>query len=293
MNSSSNSEVNIQTERLVHIEFRAYFFGKVSRKDLQHRFGIKEAAATRDFNKYNELAPKNLIYSPKFKAYVISDAFFPAFKYSTPRVLSTLAEGFGDALEQQESDLLCESPTLINPPKLSTISILSRAIVNSQVLNIGYNSLSSGSTNRDILPFALVDNGLRWHIRAWDRRRERFTDFVVTRIEKPKVVAQEQPMPHELPDKDVQWNKKLVLELIPHPRIKHSATIEKDYGMRNGQKRISIRAAVAGYMLRRWNVDCSKGYILRSEEYQLALKNLDAIDESIDNMSLAPGFKFE
>jgi len=273
-----------QKERLAHIEFRAYFLGRVGRRDLTTRYGIKDAAATRDFTKYSELAPKNLIYDTRAKIYIPSDSFKPIFKYSTTRVLSTLAEGFGDGLEgNYVIDLNCETPAQLNKPKLEILAIISRSIINKNVIEIGYRSLSSGETRREIIPFAVIDNGLRWHIRAYDRRRERFTDFVVTRITKPKIIENSVVLDHEQSSNDGQWNTKVWLELIPHPSLKYKETIEKDYGMKDGILKIHIRAAIAGYVLRRWNVDCSYGYKLRGDEFHLALKNLDTLDESVDD----------
>lgn len=281
----------IQKERLAHIEFKAYFLGKVGRKDLTTRFGIKDAAATRDFTKYNELAPKNLQYDTRAKLYIPSESFKPVFKYSTNRILSTLAEGFGDGLQENfDAGLICETPALLNEPKQSIIAPLTRAIANRQLIEIGYRSLTSGETRRVIAPFALVDNGLRWHVRAWDRKRERFTDFVITRIEKPKILEHEKLLDHELPREDTQWNTKITIELIPHPRLEHKDTIEKDYGMKDGVKKVNLRAAVAGYVLRRWNVDCSPEHDLKGNEYHLALQNIEDLDGTVDTMTLAPGF---
>lgn len=288
-----HSEINqTQKERLAHIEFKAYFLGKVGRKDLSIRFGIKAAAATRDFSKYNEMAPKNLIYDTRAKQYIPSENFKPIFEYSTNRVLSTLAEGFGDGLKENHGiELICESPTHLNEPNLELLATLSRAVLNKQVLEITYRSLTSGETRRKIVPFALVDNGLRMHVRAWDRKRERFTDFVLTRITNPKLVENEVIKDSELHCNDFQWNTKVKLELIPHPRLIHKETIEKDYGMSKGIKVIEVRAAVAGYVLRRWNVDCSFDHRLTGDEYHLALGNVNALSENIDTISLAPGFK--
>ena len=281
-----------QKERLAHIEFRAYFLGGVGRKDLSARFGIGDAAATRDFTRYNELEPRNLTYDPRKKLYIPSENFKPIFEYSTSRVLSTLAEGFGDGLKENHSiDLTFETPTQLNKPKLSILAMISRAISNSSVLEIGYRSLSSGETRREIIPFALVDNGLRWHIRAYDRRRGRFTDFVLTRISKPKLLPAEKICDHEKSSNDDQWNSLVSLELIPHPIIKYKETIENDYSMKGGVLKIKLRAALVGYVLRRWNVDCSPNHQFKGDEYHLALKNLEALDSNIETMCLAPGFK--
>jgi len=290
-----DSLTKTQRERLAHIEFRAYFLGSVGRKDLSARFGIKEAAATRDFTKYNELAPRNLNYDTRAKVYIPSDSFKPIFDYSANRVLATLAKGFGDGLKDdlkadQGTDLLFETPTQLNQPKLDVLAQISRAITNQQAIEVGYRSLSSGETRREIVPFALVDNGLRWHTRAYDRKRRRFTDFVITRIFQPKLLPDSPVEPHEKPSEDKQWNHMVSLELIPHPSIEHSAVIESDYGMRKGVLRIRLRAAVAGYVLRRWNVDCSAGHQLQGSEYHLALRNIEALDDNVDTMALAPGY---
>tara|TARA_B110000211_G_scaffold235034_1_gene308775 strand:- start:15974 stop:16858 length:885 start_codon:yes stop_codon:yes gene_type:complete len=280
----------IQKERLSHIEFRAYFFGSVGRKDLIERFGIKDAAATRDFTKYNDLAPDNLMYDTRNRTYVPSDKFKPIFDYSTTRVLSTFAEGFGDGLRGNElSDLQCETPYQINQPDIGIVASLTRGMKSSLVVEITYNSISSGKTKRQIVPFALIDTGLRWHIRAWDRRRERFTDFVVTRIERA-VVTKDKPKEHELAQYDKDWNEFIEIKLIPHPQIVNKETVEIDYGMKDGERAISLRKAILGYVLRRWNVDCSSDYSLRGMEYQLALKNADSIKVNIETMILAPGF---
>ena len=81
------------------------------------------------------------------------------------------------------------------------------------------------------------------------------------------------------------------LELIPHPRLEFKETIERDYGMKHGVKKVSVRAALAGYVLRRWNVDCSHNHVLEGDEYHLALKNIEAIDIDVDTMVLAPGYE--
>ena len=51
-------------------------------------------------------------------------------------------------------------------------------------LQVTYLSVNSGPAKRVIVPVALADNGLRWHVRAYDRQRKRFSDFVLTRIAK-------------------------------------------------------------------------------------------------------------
>jgi len=40
-----------------------------------------------------------------------------------------------------------------------------------------------------------------------------------------------------------------------------------DYGMTDGSIRMRVRAAVVGYMLLRWSVDCSPDHRLKEEQY--------------------------
>ena len=172
-----------QQERLFHIDFKLRFLGAVNRNDLVSRFGIKAAAATRDISLYKELAPKNLIYDTKAKTYIEADQFKPLFDYQGSQALSALCYGLGDDHVSGSMSLVtAESPTQLNFPNLDVLAEITKAIHKKKALKIDYRSLSSGLSQREIVPFALVDNGLRWHVRAFDRKRARFTDFVINRI---------------------------------------------------------------------------------------------------------------
>ncbi len=284
-----------QRERLSYIDFRLLFLGQMRRRDLIKRFGMKEAAATRDIALYRKLSTDNIIYNTQERSYFYNPQFIPLFAYSSERALAALSSGFGDDYVgvHSKSMIPCEMPTPLSITKIDTLSVLTRAIFQQQVIKIKYFSLSSGGSMREIIPFALVDNGLRWHIRAYDRKRSRFTDFVVNRIEKPKVI-QSTIEEHEMKEADNQWNRIVELEIIPHPALEHPETIALDYGMTtSGSKtpllNINVRAAVAGYLLRRWNIDCSEKHSLKGHEYHLWLKNYQAL-YGVDNLVIAPGY---
>ena len=279
-----------QKERLSHIDFKVCFLGTIGRNDLVRRFGIKEAAATRDITLYKELAPQNLEYDTKGKIYTRSKDFEPLFDYSPNQALAALAHGFGDDfVGTHKGFIACEMPAQLNKPSLSTLSVFTRAIHQKKVVTITYRSLSSGRTTREIVPFVLVDNGLRWHVRAYDRRQSRFSDFVITRIADP-VIIDSMVEEHETRESDNQWNRIVELEIVPHPRLKHAKTIEIDYAMENGALNVDVRAAVAGYVLRRWNVDCTEDHSMVGPEYHLWLRNRQAL-YGVDNLVIAPGYE--
>lgn len=279
-----------QRDRLAFIELRLRFIGEIRRQDLVARFGIQAAAATRDIAQYKEIAPRNLDYDPKGKVYVRGEWFRPAFEFPVERVITWLSQGFGDGEPLRfKSFVACEGPALLNKPDLETLSVLTRAIHRKGAVEIAYRALSSGLTTREIVPFALADNGLRWHVRAYDRRSGQFRDFVLTRIADARLISAP-PEEYELPDQDIQWSRIVELELVPHPaNVQHPDTIEADYGMDRGVLRIRVRAALAGYLLRRWNVDCTESHSLKGAEYHLWLRNhLSLVD--VANLSIAPGY---
>ena len=221
-----------QRERLAYIDFRLYFFGEIGRPDLIERFGVAPAGATRDLALYREIAPQNITFDGSNKIYRIGQAFSPLFDHASQRVLSALALGFGDGVTGATQPLLpCESPTALSNPRMDVLAPVCRAIHAKRPVAIRYHSMSSGESERIIVPFALVDTGLRWHVRAFDRKSGEFRDFVVTRIEAPTLVDEE-PKANERPDNDIQWTRividvfefhRWVLDQHPH-LLKHSAT---------------------------------------------------------------------
>jgi hypothetical protein len=278
-----------QRERLAHIDFRLYFFGEVGRPELMNRFDLAPAGATRDFALYREIAPENIVFDSSRKIYRISEQFSPLFEHSPQRVLSAIALGFGDGINGDSQPLLpCESPAVLSSPRMDVLAPICRAIYAKRPIAIRYHSMSSGESERVIVPFALVDTGLRWHVRAFDRKSSEFRDFVVTRIEAPQLLDEE-PKTHEHPDNDAQWTRIVELDLVPHPRLERPEIIKMDYGMTDGSIRMRVRAAVAGYMLLRWSVDCSADHSLRGPEYRLWLKdNLTLY--GVKNAVIAPGY---
>jgi hypothetical protein len=279
-----------QRERLAYIDFRLYFFGEIGRPDLIERFGVAPAGATRDLAMYREIAPQNITFDGSNKIYRIGQAFSPLFDHASQRVLSALALGFGDGVNGATQPLLpCESPTALSNPKMNVLAPVCRAIHAKRPVTIRYHSMSSGESERVIVPFALVDTGLRWHVRAFDRKSGEFRDFVITRMEAPTLLDEE-PKANERPDNDIQWTRIVELDFVPHPRLSRPEIVRMDYGMTDGSIRMRVRAAVAGYMLLRWSVDASPDHSLKEEQYRLWLSDPLAL-YGVENAKLAPGYQ--
>ena len=279
-----------QRDRLAFIELRLRFVGDLQRQDLVKRFGVKTAAATRDMNLYRELAPGNVSYDASGKRYVLPPDFAPIFDYPTERVLTWLTQGFGDGEPAPlKAWVACETPSNITRPALDTLAAVTRAVHRRCPLRLAYHSITSGRSVREVVPFALIDTGLRWHVRAFDRKSQEFRDFVITRIEEPVVLSHDAVADHEKSDQDIQWTRIVELQLVPHPDQPHPYITEMDYGMKKGVLEMRVRAATAGYMLRKWSVDCSADHSLRTPEYRLWLQDPLSL-YGVKNALLAPGY---
>jgi len=282
-----------QKQRLAFIDFLVMFKGAFSRKDLTDKFEMGMANATRDITLYRELAPDNAELDNSSKTYLQSKKFKPLFEYNPRKTLVKLANNISDGFDGVlEVAFPVDAPLQLNVPDINIVAKLVQAVLNKKAISIIYTSLSSGSKAREIVPHTIVDNGLRWHVRAFDRKTNSFRDFVITRVSKVTFLTTE-PDLNEGQEDDHQWLRMMPLYLVPHPNnVKHPTAIELDYGMDSGRLEINIRAAMAGYLLRRWNVDCTKEASLEGGEYQLWLKNKQALSGA-ENLAIAPGYKEE
>lgn len=281
-----------QRERLQYIEMHLWFSGEVRRPDIENRFGVKPAAASRDLAAYRELAPGNLEYDNTSRCYRVTHDFKPAFQHSTERVLTWLSQGFGDGLELKLKRVVpSEGPCPAIKPDIGILASVAQAIAGKKVLRITYLSVSSGRAVREIIPVALADSGLRWHVRAYDRQNARFSDFALRRIVGAEVL-QEQAGEEERLEADEQWARIVDLELVPHPDVEWCEGIEADYGMQNGVLKMRSRAALVGYLLQRWSVDCSADHSLNAKQHHLWLANPQTL-YGVESAVMAPGYKTE
>lgn len=260
-------------ERLEFVELLAYFHGTVRRDEIMNRFGISAASATNILSKYSQMAPENLTYNVHLKCYEISKSFEPVFNV---RVLT----------ERIPVYTIPQLHILTDNNTIEIIAVISRAIQRTQSLTITYSSASSGISSRQIVPVAFADNRLRWHLRAYDRKRERYADFVLKRILEAHPLENDTIQDHEHPKNDNQWHSFTDLRIKAHP---HNLADTQSFTMGVETYNVRVRAAMAGYFLQLWNVDCSPDANLRGKEHQYVLSNMMEVAK-FANLELAPGY---
>lgn len=280
-----------QQERLEYIAFRLQFVGSFSRDDIQRRFGVKGAAATRDISQFKSLYPNWMTYSAKARLYLRTQNCPVHIELSHSTIMMHMYADKLTELVQIGRAVPITELSQQHSPNLITLSSLSRAIYNHQVVTLQYLSLSSGKGIRDVVPLALVNSGVRWHLRAYDRKHGRFADFVLNRITQI-TVSNELSKQEESLLEDKQWSRFVTLELVPHPKLRFPEVIEFEYAMQSGVFQIDVRAALTGYFLRFWQVDCSPDHSLDAPGHYLWLKNQGGLID-IENLAIAPGYRSE
>ena len=80
------------------------------------------------------------------------------------------------------------------------------------------------------------------------------------------------------------------IDQMPHPGLKHPQVIETDYVMQGGCLRLKTRAALAGYVLRRWNVDASANHFLKPTIHHSWLRNSQTL-YGVESAALVPGYQ--
>lgn len=283
-----------QRQRLAFIDFNLQYFGQITRADLVQRFKTGLAACTRDLTAYRELAPDNLVLVHQSKSYHRTEVFNPLFDHNPEAILTGLCRGFGDGLSNgtQPSEVCIDAMSLVHPDS-EVIAAVMRAIKQRYAFSCEYISLSSGLTQRELVPHSIANNGHRWHVRAFDRKSSEFRDFVCTRLQNVAIIKEPTATVQHCAF-DRQWNKIITITLIPHPGLKHKQAIEMDYGMTDGGLQLEVRAALLGYLLRHWNVDCSingqQNQQQNQPEHLLALANPESL-AGLGNVAIAPGYQ--
>ncbi len=92
-------------------------------------------------------------------------------------------------------------------------------------------------------------------------------------MEKPELLDAEEIRPREQAEQDHQWTRIVNLELVPHPAQPRPEIVARDFGIKDGVLSLRLRAAIAGYVLQQWNVDCSPDHSLDQTSYRLWLRD--------------------
>jgi len=278
-----------QRKRYEFIEFQLMWEGTVGRKLLKEKFEISLQQATLDLTSYLDLVPKNMAYDPRQRTYVARSNFRPAFVEGEAaeylQHLEMLHHGYRAADEiwpasVPQFDVVVASSRKIDPVTLKTVL---QAIRDRHCVEVMYVSLSSESDSpRRLYPHAIASDGHRWHMRAFDDDKCRYSDFVLSRIEK---ITTNNDNDQKLPE-DKEWSQIIDLRLQPDPTLsdRQRERLEIEYEMSGGELLLKVRQAMLFYYLRFYGFnphETEESMIRNKSSFSLCIKNLEEVDECI------------
>lgn len=236
------------------IEQVALWEGRITTNTLQDAFGCSRTTASPIIQSYLDACPENLMYCTKSRGYLPTEQFVP--RYST----GTLEE-----YTQLKSPSVSEIPAypmqmLQRRPDPAIVRAILKAIDQKQRLDISYASFTSPEDgDRIISPHKLVNDGARWHVRAWCEKNQDFRDFVLSRIQ--AVYGTEGKATADASD-DEGWNHLLTVTIEPDMRLTEAQQklVALDYGMEQTstggyQRSYEVRRALLIYTLQNLRLD--------------------------------------
>lgn len=259
-------------QRLQWIENRLWWVGEINRSDLVLRFGISPPQATNDIALYQKLAPASIRYDANRKLYVCGDDFAPLFPKDHELWLK---------------DSSAEAPSLKNIQMVSAtaikraiqpalVRIISRAVRQRIPLRIIYQSMKAPDPEERIVsPHAIVETEVRWHVRAWDEKRQAFMDLVPSRI----IKATPEPYATWVPqERDEEWSRMVEIILIPCRKLTENQRriTEADYQMTEGRRILQVRACLAYYQL-------SAMYLVEAVRYHRGQPKEQGLGVAVEN----------
>ncbi len=278
-----------QRRRYEFLEFQLLWEGSVGRKALSETFEISMQQATLDLTRYMDLAPGNMTYDPRQRSYVAESRIKPKFISGSSQEyllrLDMLNQGYVDSAEswiasQPPSDFIQPTVRAIDP---NVLRATLKAIRHSRVLEATYISLSSDSEAvRRLFPHAIASDGHRWHMRAYDMAKNRFSDFVLSRLESAKLGSEEAD---GLPE-DSNWQQIVPLELKVSEGLseRQRSRVELEYGMEQGSVCLEVRQAMLFYYLRHFGFDPYEreaGTIRNKSSFSLSIVNLEEVERCL------------
>lgn len=255
-------------QRLRFIESLAYWEGAVQRQRVCDATNVTPNHLSRDFKWYRAAYPENLIYDVSARCYRPGKAFQPQLATCAPEeylallLLRTNSSVESGAMWLPGPAAADAVPTPGGAVSRDVLRDLTRAIAQKRAVQVTYQSMTTPQlVNRLLWPHALVYNGWRWHVRAYDTERERFADFVLARFGQVTQAAAGKRKAEASPESDVEWITTVTIAVTPATSLTadQAKVIAREYGMAEVDGRQlwapTMRRCLAPYFGRLYRLD--------------------------------------
>ena len=271
-----------QLLRYRYIELIALWEGRLTTRQLCETFSIGRQQANKDLTSYRRgLTRGDLVYDAVAKYYSPSEDFAPTLTQGLASEYLQMAAQQSD-VQQILGDLPVASANVeviaapLREVPASLLRPIIRAMAECRRIDVDYVSLNNPDREgRIIVPHTLVWTGYRWHVRAWCEKNRDYRDFVLSRFRGDADLMDTSD--HTEAD-DQAWHTHVTLEITPDNRLTpdQQEVIAHDYGMTNGQLKLTVRAKLAPYLLQLLNLNVGK-QLEDARAQQIVLANYDEI----------------
>lgn len=271
---------NQQIERFKALEYMLYWEGGTNATRLSHFFGMHLNVMSKAIHLYRQTHPESLIFDGKDP----EKLFIPTAKF-IPRYTQLVWSDFIDFISNNPNKYVTEtygpssfSKTLaaIQCPKPEITRLLFKAIRMKKEVLIDYRSRSEPKgKSRLVTPFAIANDGLRWHCRAYCHIRKRFSDFNLGRIMKLELKGKSNINFQQ----DNNWFTFAEIKIGPHPELtqEEQTLVLNDFG-HDKPFRIRTRAALVDYTLQYYRIAKYPAEV-SGKTFPLVVLNSDDIKE--------------
>lgn len=241
-----------QHQAFKRIELISLWEGRLNTQHLIDSLGIQRTTASRLLREYQARCPNNLTYNNTSKGYEPTEHF--SAQYSRGQLDDYLALNQG---EHTQIHRLASGQQNPNPAHVRAII---QAIKNNSRLDIAYASLKAPQgEERIISPHSLINDGHRWHVRAWCEKSQGYRDFVLSRI---RQVFGLEGQAQQNQEQDQDWQRWVRFSVEPDQRLStdQKELIALDYDMEKNsagiyQRHYQVRAALVLYWLQYLRLD--------------------------------------
>lgn len=255
-----------QRQRLRFIETLLIWDDAVQRQDVCRVFDVTPNHLTRDIKRYRSNHPGALEYDVEARAYRKGRKFKPLFASDSADDYLLLLQTYSLSGEEEVQLALGRVTSALSLPQQAgsvsskVLKTVMHALRTTTGVNVRYQSFSDPEpSERTLWPHTLVFDGNRWHVRAFDSRRQEFRDFVLARCLSAKP---EQSLAPRSKEEDLQWNEEEEVVVIPSPQLSPSqqSVIAREYGMTSDGNeypswRVPLKKCLVGYFLNRYRLE--------------------------------------
>lgn len=240
--------------RFAYIETRLYWGNGLTARELGDTFDLSRQTAQGVIDEYRRQHPNAMVFDPSRKRQVAGPAFTPRYIPKGANKFLDYQRGqamMGYYLDQADwGGLPFFDVDRLFRPRLRHESVMqiASALLEERTVVIDYQSKSSRRV-RDFSPHHLVFAGNRYHVRGYCHLKEKFLDFVLSRI----LYAEPSTAEWVSARDDIEWNTFAELHFKPNEKLPAEAirALRSDYPVnKQGNLEIQCRNALAFYVRR-------------------------------------------